>query len=176
MDVRSKAVAAEDPTFAPFTISRVFDAPPERVWKAWTEASHLQNWFGPKGCTLRVARLEFRPGGIFHYCMTMPDGKEMWGKWTFSEIVAPRRMVLIQSFSDANGGITRHPLSPGWPLEMRSTTTVVAEGNKARLTIEWSPHHATADERAVFDAARDGMTQGWTGTFEQLQSYLAQPN
>jgi uncharacterized protein YndB with AHSA1/START domain len=117
--------------------------------------------------------LELHPGGLFHYCLTTPDQNQMWGKWTFREIDPPNRLVLISSFSDANGGITRHPMSAGWPLETLSTTTFTAQGNKTLLTIEWAPHNASAEECAVFDAALDGMTHGWTGTFEQLDAYLA---
>lgn len=162
------------PQMTAFVITRTFDAPRELVWKAWTDEAHLKNWFGPKGVTIPACKLDLRVGGIFHYCMRMPDGKEMWGKWTFREIVAPQRLVLVNSFSDANGGITRHPLSASWPLETLSTTTFTEQGGKTLLTIEWSPYNASAEERATFDAARPSMTQGWTGTFEQLEGYLAE--
>jgi uncharacterized protein YndB with AHSA1/START domain len=106
-----------------FVITRVFNAPRELVWKAWTERERLMHWFGPKGFTLKVAKLDFRPGGTYHYSMRSPDGKEMWGKFVYREIVAPERIVLVNSFSDEKGNLTRHPFSPGWPLEMLSTTT-----------------------------------------------------
>jgi len=155
-----------------FIITRQFNAPRELVWKAWTEREHLMKWFGPKGVTIPAAKMDFRPDGIFHYCMKTPDGKEMWGKWIFREIVPPKKLVLINSFSDADGGITRHPLSPTWPQEMLSTTTFEEVDGKTKLTIQWVPFNATEEEIKTFDSARGGMTQGWTGTFEQLEQYL----
>ena len=157
----------------PFFISRTFDAPRDLVWKGWTERARLMQWFGPKGFTMPAARLDFRPGGIFHYCLCSQDGEEMWGKFVYREIVAPERIVLVNSFSDEEGNITRHPFSPTWPLEMLSTTTLVEEGGKTKLTIEWSPLNPTDEELKTFESSHDGMKQGWKGTFDQLADYLA---
>jgi uncharacterized protein YndB with AHSA1/START domain len=156
-----------------FVITRVFDAPRELVWKAWTERERLMQWFGPKGFTLTTAKMDLRPEGSFHYCMRSADGKEMWGKFVYREIAAPERIVLVNSFSDAKGGITRHPFSATWPLEMLSTTTLAEQRGKTALTIKWSPLNATEEERKTFDSAHAGMQQGWTGTFDQLAEYLA---
>ncbi len=156
-----------------FVISRVLNAKQNNVWKAWTEREKLMQWFGPKGVTIPVATMDFRPGGVFHYCMRMPDDSEMWGKWTYREIEPPNKLVLISSFSDAQGGITRHPLAADWPLETLSTTTFVAQGDKTLLTINWSPWNATEAEIRKFSESHAGMEQGWGGTFEQLTAWLA---
>ena len=156
-----------------FVISRQFNASRSRVWKAWTERDELMKWFGPKGVTITTANLDLRPGGEFHYCMRTPDGKEMWGKWTFREIGPQDRIVVVSSFSDAAGGIARHPLAPTWPLRSLSTTTFDERDGKTTLTIRWSPIDPTFDERKTFNESFDGMTQGWSGTFEQLADYLA---
>jgi uncharacterized protein YndB with AHSA1/START domain len=156
----------------PFILTRVFDAPRELVWKAWTERERLMEWFGPKGCTMSTANMDFRAGGIFHYCMKLPNGNEMWGKFVYREIVAPEKIVLVNSFSDAKGGLTRHPMSPTWPLEMLATTTFADVDGKTELTIRWEPLNATEEERRTFDAGRGGMTQGWTGALNQLDAYL----
>jgi uncharacterized protein YndB with AHSA1/START domain len=156
-----------------FVISKVLKAPREKVWRAWTDRDELMKWFGPKGCTIPVANLDLRPGGIFHYAMRTPDGKEMWGKWTFREIEAPNRLVLISCFSDKEGGITRHPMASDWPLQTLSTTTFEAQGDSTVLTIRWSPWNATEAEISRFNASHDSMTQGWGGTYEQLAAYLA---
>jgi len=159
-----------------FVFSWTFDAPRESVWKAWTERERLMQWFGPKGFTISTAKLDLRPGGIFHYCMRSPDGKDMWGKFVYREIVAPERIVLVNSFSDEKGGLTRHPMSPTWPLEMLSKTTLAERQGKTVLTLEWSPLNATEAERNTFDSMHAGMNQGWTGTMEQLAEYLAKTN
>jgi uncharacterized protein YndB with AHSA1/START domain len=64
-------------------------------------------------------------------------------------------------------------MSATWPLEMLSTMTLTKENGRSTVTIEWTPLNATDEEIATFNAAHDGMKQGWTGTFEQLEAYLA---
>jgi len=169
MDAKNASYSADQS----FVITRNFDAPREKVWRAWTERERLTQWFGPKGFTMPHAKLDLRPGGTFHYAMRSPDGKEMWGKWTFREVIAPKKLVLISSFSDAQGGITRHPMSANWPLETLSTTTFEEQSGKTTLTIRWSPLNATELEMKTFAEAHSGMQQGWGGTFEQLAAYLA---
>ena len=157
----------------PFVIEREFAAPRELVWKAWTERDRLLQWFGPKGATMKTANLDFRPGGIFHYCLAMPDGKELWGKFDYREIIAPEKMLWVNSFSDKDGGLTRHPFSNQWPLQLLSQATFTERGGKTTVTIKWLPLDATDEERRAFEAARAGMNQGWGGTFDQLAEYLA---
>ena len=99
-----------------FVISRVFDAPRDLVWKAFTEPERMKEWWGPKGFTVIASKMDFRPGGTYHYGMKAPDGSAMWGKFVYREIVPPERMVFINSFSDEAGGITRHPMHLAWPL------------------------------------------------------------
>lgn len=160
-----------------FVITRIFDAPRDLVWKAFTDPQHMKQWWGPKGFTVIASKMDLRPGGTYHYGMKAPDGSAMWGKFVYREVVAPERMVFINSFSDEAGGITRHPMAPTWPLEMLSTFTFEeAPGGKTKLTIRWSPHNATDEERKTFDAGHDSMRQGWGGTLEQLTAYLAKQN
>ncbi|HLP76987.1 MAG TPA: SRPBCC domain-containing protein [Candidatus Paceibacterota bacterium] len=161
-----------EPPVKQFVISRTFDAPRERVWNAWTRREQLMRWFGPKGFKMPAAKMDFRPGGSFHYCLEAPDGNETWGKFVYREITVPERIVLVNSFSDEDGGVTRHPFAPSWPLEMLSTTTFDEDAGKTTLTLEWMPLNPTEGEQRTFDASHDGMKQGWKGTFEQLAEHL----
>jgi len=163
----------EEFTGRPFVISRKFDAPRERVWRAWTERARLMQWFGPKGFKMPAAKIDFRPGGTFHYCMEAPNGDEMWGKFVYREITAPERIVFVNSFSDEDGGLTRHPLSADWPLEMLSTLTFAEQDGWTTVTVRWVPLNATDAERKTFEAGRGSMEQGWSGTMDQLVDYLA---
>lgn len=159
---------------APFVIARVLDAPRDRVWQAWTEAEHLKHWWGPKGFTVTSLKIDLRPGGTMHYCLRMPDGKEMWGKFVYREIVKPERLVWINSFSDKDGGTTVHPMSPDWPREMHTLVRFEDQGNKTRVTVQWTPvDGSTETERKTFEAGRGSMNQGWSGTFEQFAAYLS---
>jgi len=159
-----------------FVIARVFDAPRDLVWKVWTEAEHLAQWWGPKGCTIRVASLDVRPGGVFHYAMAYQPGQEMWARFVYREIEPPERMVYVSSFSDAEGGVTRAPfpqLKGTFPLAILNTVTLNEEGGKTTVTVRGRPLNATADERATYRGMFSSMQQGFTGTFESLDAYLA---
>ncbi len=156
-----------------FSITRVFDAPRDLVWKAFAERERLMQWWGPKGFTMLDAKLDLRPGGVFLYGMRSPDGHVMWGKWVYREIVAPERLVAVVSFTDELGNLLRHPMSPTWPLEVLNTMTLEEHDGKTTLTVYGTPVNATEEERKTFDAGRGSMKQGFTGTLDQLAAYLA---
>ena len=158
---------------APFVISRVFDAPRDRVWAAWTEVEHVKRWWGPRGFTVVHCTLDLRPDGKGLYCLRGPDGKDMWGRFVYREIRKPERLVWINSFSDKDGGLTTHPMNPDWPREMLTTVSFEAQGTKTRVTIEWIPVDGSSEvERKTFDGGRQSMNMGWTGTLDQLTGYL----
>ena len=166
------ATAADDE----FEIPRVYDAPRDLVWKAWTDAGALAKWWGPKGSTIRVIKLDFRPGGVFHYAMAFQPGHEMFGRFVYREIEAPGRLVYVNSFSDADGGITRAPfpqLGDKWPLEVLNILTLTEQDGKTTLTLRGGPINATEEERKTFAGMADSMRQGFGGTFDQLAEYLA---
>ena len=156
-----------------FVMSRVFDAPRDLMWKCFTEPERMKQWWGPKGVKVRKSKMDLRVGGTYHYGMETPDGKVMWGKFVYREIVPSEKLVFINSFSDEAGGLTRHPMSASWPLEMLSVFTFEEQpGGKTKFTIRWSPHNATAQEQQTFDTGHASMTQGWGGTLDQLEAYL----
>ena len=155
-----------------FVISRVLDAPRDRVWKVFTQVEHMKQWWGPKGFTVTHAKMDLRPGGTYHYALKSPDGATMWGKFVFREIAPPEKLVFMSSFSDEAGGVTRHPMAPTWPLLMLTTFSFEDLGDKTRFTVRWSPYNATEEERQAFETGRPSMTQGWTGTLDQLAAYL----
>jgi uncharacterized protein YndB with AHSA1/START domain len=158
----------------PFVITRTLGASRKLVWAAFTEAERLKHWFGPKGFTPDVSKIDLRAGGTYHYRLAGPGGATMWGKWVFREIVPQQRIVMLSGFSDESGGTTRHPMAPTWPLQMISTFTFEDAGaGKTKVTIEWAPYDASPEEIMTFEVGRPSMTQGWTGTFEQLEAYLA---
>ncbi|HUD86989.1 MAG TPA: SRPBCC domain-containing protein [Xanthobacteraceae bacterium] len=159
---------------ADFVITRVFDAPRQILWDCFTDPAHMQQWWGPKGSAIVASKMDFRVGGTYHGAMRDAEGRVMWAKFVYRDIVAPERLVWVHSFSDEAGGLTRHPLSATWPLEMLTTVTFEdAPGGKTKVTLRWLPINTTVEEQQTFDAARDGMTQGWSGTFERLTAYLA---
>ncbi len=156
-----------------FVISRTFDAPRDLMFRLWTEADHLKQWFSPKGLKTFHCTNDLRPGGVMHYGMRAPDGSEIWGKWVHREIVKPERLVFVVSFSDPQGGITKYPMAPDWPREWLSTVLFVERDGKTEVTVRWLPINATESERKTFVSGRESMTGGWTGTFDQLEDHVA---
>src|SRR5262245_62877079 len=94
-----------------FVISRVLDAPRELVFKAFTDPEHMKHWWGPKGFKVVASKMDLRPGGRYHYGLQAPDGSTIWGRFIYREIAAPQLIGLINSFSDENGRVTRHPMN-----------------------------------------------------------------
>jgi uncharacterized protein YndB with AHSA1/START domain len=156
-----------------FVFSRVLDAPRQRVWRAFTEADQLAHWWGPKGFKLHVEKLDLRPGGIFLYRMRSTGGQEMWGRFVYREIAAPERLVFVVSFSDAQGGITRAPMSETWPLQMLNIVTFAERDGRTIVTLRGRAINATDKERATYVAGYQSMQAGFGGTFDQLVAYLA---
>jgi len=160
-----------------FVLHRVLAAPRDLVYEAWTRAEHLASWFGPKGCELEVKRLELRPGGVFHYAMGFPDRPPMYGLWSFREVVPGERLVYVASFADEAGTVARAPFEDPWPMHMHSTVTFEDHAGIGRgtvLTLRVHALEAAPVERETFQKGHPSMRQGWGGTLEQLEAYLAE--
>lgn len=161
-------------TSTDFVISRTFDAPRELVWECFTDPVRMKEWWGPKGVKVVHSKMDLRVGGTYHYGMQNADGSVFWGRQIFREITPPERLVFINSFSDEQCGLTRHPLAPTWPIEMYSIYTLEElPGGKTKFTVTWHPHNATAEEQKTFDAGHESMRGGWGGTLEMFEAYLA---
>lgn len=156
---------------AAFTLDRVFAAPRPLVFAAFTEPRHLARWWGPKEAVVVEQTMDLRPGGRYHYRL-QGEGFALWGRFLWREIVPPERIVFINSFSDAEGGLTRHPMAPDWPLEILSTIRFEEVARGTRIRLLWQPLDASATEQAAFDAGHDSMRQGWGGSLDRLEGYL----
>jgi uncharacterized protein YndB with AHSA1/START domain len=141
-------------------ITRVFDAPRELVWKAWTDPKHVAQWWGPKDCTNPVCELDVRPGGAILIHMQVPDGAVYPQKGVFHEIAPPERLVFTtSSFEDAAGNPQ---------FEDLNTVTFEEQGGKTKLTL-----------RVVVKAAPEvgdalaGMEEGWNQGLDRLAEALS---
>ena len=88
---------------APLRISRIFPAPPELVFKAWSSTDHVRRWFHPTGYSAPEGRVQMHVGGPFEVCMRAPDGTRHWTRGTFVEVVPDSRLVLDLYATDAEG-------------------------------------------------------------------------
>lgn len=169
-----RTVEADPSPEAPsLTLTRTYDAPRELVFRAFAEAERLAQWWGPVGFKIQVERLDFRPGGVFHYHMAHSDGFEMWGQFIYREIVEPERIVWVNTFSDPDGNLTRAPFGDTIPLEILNTITLESVGQQTVLKLHSHPINATAEERATFAEMLSSMEMGFGGTFDQLADFLA---
>jgi uncharacterized protein YndB with AHSA1/START domain len=158
-----------------FVINRSFDAPLELMFAMWSDPKHFSQWLAPTGFKMQFIRADIGPGGSNFYCMSGDSGAKMYGRAEYLEIDKPSRLVYTQQFCDENENVTRHPMAPTWPETMLTVVQLTAESNsRTRVTITWQPHGAvTAEELDTFVKAKGGMTQGWTGSFDQLETYLS---
>lgn len=154
------AVQAKSPAEREVTITRIFDAPREVVFRAWTDAAQLAQWWGPKGFTSPVCEIDARVGGALRIDMRGPDGSIYPMKGAFREIVPPERLAFTTiALDDAGNHI----------LDGFTTVIFADDDGKTRLTL-----HTRA--RAVVDKAAaylQGMEMGWTQSIEKLQVLLA---
>lgn len=157
-----------------FVINRSFNVDIETMYDVWTNPKHVMQWTPPTGFTGQYLKTDIRPGGESHYSMTGTD-ITMYGKAKYIEMDPPKKLVYTQVFVDKDGKISRHPMAPTWPEAMKTTVTFHAEGPKqTRVCVEWEVHgQASQAEHETFKGAKGGMTQGWTGSFDKLDEYLA---
>ena len=142
------------------TLTRTFDAPRSLVFKAWTEAEHVAQWWGPQGFTNPVCEVDARVGGAVRIHMQGPDGGIYPMRGVFQELVPPERIVLLTGVDEADGN-TR--------FEVLTTVTLVEEEGRTKLTLRAKVVIATAD--AVMNIA--GMEPGWSQSLDRLQAHVA---
>jgi uncharacterized protein YndB with AHSA1/START domain len=150
---------AKDSSDREIVITRVFDAPRELIWDAWTDPKQVVQWWGPKGFSTTIHEMDVRPGGVWRHVMHGPDGSDYPNLSTFLEVVKPERIVY------SHGGGRKG--DPGAQFE--ATWTFEAEGNKTRLTLRMVFPSAAARDLVVktYNAIEGGnQTLGRLG--EQL--------
>lgn len=148
-------------------ITRIFDAPRELVFKAWTDPEHLKRWYAPNGCTIHFKKIDIRTGGVFHSCIRMPDGSECWCKGVYREIVAPERIVYSVNIADEKGnlvGPAEAGMDPEWPRGTIVTVTFAAQDGKTKVIL-----HQTALESV---AKRTGAYPSWLEMLDRLAAEL----
>lgn len=118
-------------------ITRIFDAPRELVFRAWTDPALIALWWGPKYFTAPVCMVELHEGGRYLYCMRSPEGQNFWSTGIYTEIVEPERIVYSDSLADADGNIVppaHYGMDGNWPLELLVTVTFEEHDGKTTLT------------------------------------------
>jgi uncharacterized protein YndB with AHSA1/START domain len=141
------------------TLTRVFDAPRELVWRAWTDPKHLAQWFGPKQFTSSVPQLDVRIGGALRIVMRGPDGNDYPMKGTFLEVVPSERLVFSNIAVDKDGNHL---------LEGETTVTLSEQGGETKLTLRTYAKGLVP----IAPQMLAGMEAGWSQSFEKLQELV----
>ncbi|MDF2936187.1 MAG: hypothetical protein K0Q90_1560 [Paenibacillaceae bacterium] len=153
-------------------ITRIFEAPRELVFQAFTDAEHLKHWWGPEGAVLHVVEFDLSPGGSFRYYTESEEGV-MWVRIAYQEIAPPERLVFVNSFSDEAWNLIRAPFWQEYPLEIRNVFIFEEENGRTTLTMKSTPVNAAAADLAFFSSVIPDVEEGFGGTFERLAAYVA---
>lgn len=140
-------------------LTRVFDAPRERVWEAWTDPKQIVKWWGPDGFTNTLFEMEIKPGGVWRHMMHAPDGIDYPNKVVYIEVVKPERLVYTHGGDEEAS-----------PCQFHVTVTFEKmAGNKTRLTLRML--FETEEERNKTSGA--GAIEGGNQTLSRLAKHLA---
>jgi uncharacterized protein YndB with AHSA1/START domain len=158
---REAARITEDTSDREVIFTRVFDAPRELVWEAFTDPQQVVKWWGPTGFTTTNHAMDVRPGGIWRHTMHGPDGTDYANECKFIAVVKPERLVYVQSGGKADDS--------GMPCEVTWTFEPTLDG-KTKLT-----------GRMVFPSAEVfahvaktyGVIEGGKQTLERLAAHLS---
>lgn len=144
-------------------ITRIFDAPRDLVWKAWTEPERVKKWWGPKNFTAPVSKIDLRVGGKYLSCMRGPDGKDYWSTGVYREIVPMERIVSTDSFADEKGTVvpaSHYGMTGDWPMELLVTVTFEEAGGKTKMILR--------HEGIPSGMMRELTETGWSESFDKL--------
>jgi uncharacterized protein YndB with AHSA1/START domain len=144
----------------PLLVTRLFPAPPELVFKAWSAAEHVREWFCPAGYTVPEAEVEFRVGGAFNVCMRSPAGLKHWTRGQFLEIQPHSRLVIEMHAVGADNA----PL-----FRAHTIVNFTAEAHGTRLQVE-QRYTLFAPQAAPMV---QGAPQGWAQTLDRLEQLVA---
>ncbi len=141
------------------TAMRVFDAPPELVWKVWTDPKHIAQWWGPNGFRTTTDVMNVRPGGLWRFVMHGPDGRDYKNKIVYLEVEKPKRLVYKHAGDEETE-----------PVNFHVTVTFSEKGGKTQLSMRSVFPSAEELARVVKEYKAD---EGLTQTLNRLREYLA---
>src|ERR1700678_4122359 len=150
-------------------VTRVFDAPRELVWEAWTDPKYVMQWWGPKGFTSPFCEIDFRVGGRSLCCMKAPDGQEFWNAIEYHEIVLHEKIVSSMYFSDSKGskvepatyGIDHEAIDGAYDVTLFED---IGNGQTKLTFIGNEPMES---------AKNSGQTEGWNQILEKIAAVVA---
>ena len=138
------------------TITRVFDAPRNLVFKAWTDTAPGNDWSVPRRFMVAAFEADLRPGGAWRLCMRTPDGEDLWVGGIYREIIPPERIVSTHAWQNPDGTAGHETLM---------TVELAARGDRTEMTFRQTGFESVEE--------RDGHRDGWSECFDRLEEHLA---
>ncbi|MHA1189156.1 MAG: SRPBCC family protein [Alphaproteobacteria bacterium] len=153
-----------------YVLDRVFDAPRNLVWRAWTDPEILHQWYGPNIETI-IHKYDLRPGGVWLNEMKWGDNSDL-SKAEFQEVVREEKLVWHHSSTDADWNTIPSPMMPDWPRMLLTTVTFEDLGDQTKVKLVWVPIDATEAELACFTGAVNNMGKGWESGYALIDELL----
>ena len=141
-------------------VSRTFTAPPEKVWRAYTESELLEKWWAPLPWKAETKTMNFTVGGYWLYAMVNPENEKHWGRMDYISITSLESFVIRDSFCDEDGNI-----NPTLPV---STGSIIFTKTDTGTLVEFKMVYST--EKEVQTIIEMGFEQGITACLEQLET------
>ncbi|MEN6384694.1 MAG: SRPBCC domain-containing protein [Phycisphaerales bacterium] len=148
------------------TITRIFNAPVDIVWRAWSKPEIIQKWWGPKNFTAPHYIMDFRVGGKYLSCMRSPEGVDYWSTGVYKEIEPLKRIVCTDSFSNNEGKIISaalYGMNPDFPPEMQINLEFEDLNGKTKMTLV---------HEGLPESEQQMCSQGWNESFDKLDELL----
>jgi uncharacterized protein YndB with AHSA1/START domain len=149
------------------TVTRIFDAPRELVWQAWTDPEQFKRWWGPRNYTSPVSRMDLRVGGKYVSSMRAPNGQDFYNAGFYREIVPLERLVYSDSFADPEGNIvpaSHYGMPSDFPEDLIVILTFEDLDGKTKMTMR----HEGLPPGPMTDAT----AAGWNESFDKLAETL----
>lgn len=155
-----------------FVLDRLFDAPRELVWRAWTDPELLTRWYGP-GVDTVIHKFELAPEGVWLNEMKMKNGSN-FQKIIFKEVAEPETLIWHHCSADSDWNIAANPMMPEWPRILLTTVTFTERNRQTNVRLSQIPVDATAAEIACFTKMKDGMSGGWGSGYAIIDEMLTE--
>ncbi len=155
-----------------YTINRVFDAPREMVWRAWTDPALLNRWYGP-GVETVIHRFDLEPGGVWLNEMKWGENSN-FQKMQFLDVVTGQKLIWHHISCDADWNTAVNPMMPDWPRILLTTVTFADDGGKTMVSLSQQPHEASEAEIACFAETMAGMDKGWGAGYAILDELFSE--
>lgn len=155
-----------------YVLERVFDAPRDMVWRAWTDPELLARWYGP-GVETIIHKFDLKPGGEWRNEMKWGEKSDR-SKMLFQEVVPEEKMVWHHCSTDSEWNVTSNPMMPNWPRKLLTTVTFEDNGGKTNVRLTQVPMDASDAEIACFAEMMSGMDNGWGSGYKIMDEIFAE--